>query len=68
MSWKFTNGKACLKTKDELMHHVVTIPQTDGTEAALTLEANHVTVKCGANEVRCIRVGLCNIFFVSEIN
>ena len=27
------------------MHHVVTIPQTDGTEAALTLEANHVTKK-----------------------
>eukprot|EP00956_Cyclotella_meneghiniana_P033144 scaffold93778_cov40-Cyclotella_meneghiniana.AAC.2 len=27
------------------MHLVVTIPQTDGTEAALTLEANHVTKK-----------------------
>eukprot|EP00956_Cyclotella_meneghiniana_P043926 scaffold294444_cov179-Cyclotella_meneghiniana.AAC.1 len=35
LSWKFLKGKACLKTKEELMHHVVTIPQTDGTEAEL---------------------------------
>ena len=45
MSWKFHKGKARLKTKQELARFSITIPQSDGTTAAIPLEANDVTKK-----------------------
>lgn len=45
MSWKFHRGKAMLKSKEELSHFVMSIPQSNGTTATIPLEANHVTKK-----------------------
>eukprot|EP00956_Cyclotella_meneghiniana_P013315 scaffold19184_cov46-Cyclotella_meneghiniana.AAC.5 len=45
MSWKFHNGRAKLKTKQELNQFSIAIPQSDGTTAVIPLEGNDVTKK-----------------------
>eukprot|EP00956_Cyclotella_meneghiniana_P022380 scaffold42322_cov25-Cyclotella_meneghiniana.AAC.4 len=45
MSWKFHNGRAKLKTKQELNQFSIAILQSDGTTAVIPLEGNDVTKK-----------------------